>query len=710
MEDMVFKIYKSLKFLNPILSADIDDNRLILSDNAYGIFCYCINDEKLIFGKRVFKNSLIHHIYSKAVCISDKKVLLSEVNGFHLGIYEVVDDKVAISERIKWHKANISCVAFSPDSSLFATGGEDGRVFIHTTKDRKLYALCPIQPDYIACMRFDATNSFLVLSVYNHKILIYDLKACEFIWDIQTPSVCIDMHFFENDKKLFYICKDGESGIIDFISKENHIKKTYDAWLNCCVISNHKNYAYIVGRDNIFRIHCLRDNENLFELQLPDSGVSFIGVFGHYICVCFISGKVIFIDEDHGKQEMYKFLHNKNFEEAKIFAEENNIFLKLDERYISVRSENWREVLEDSIKLFANNQIENALHIAQPYLEDSKINREFKRYLNQKQILLDFLGAIENKLYYKAYQIAERQKGLKDLRVFDELENYFEKILEASKKMLEQDYGNQILRVKKILEPFMLIPQKKERIEILFNHFDRYMDMVNCLKNHSYKKAYEVAKKYPYLQATRAYAKIFNYYKEISVSLQNQVLQEIDKNAMAEQLMILEEVDLFALEVKMLKDFFDAQQAMQKAFECKNYIECYQILQDHPQLLTCKCYLEIESSFLVLFKKATDYAQCGKTSEVYEILKDFFVLEKWKNRLDIIFQIAYFYEIKNATMDSNIDWKKTLQNYISYFDESNEFKELCMQKNLDKILEDIVDIKKQAIKYKKTIIERLENA
>lgn len=707
---MVFRIHKSLKFLNPILSVDIDDNRLVLSDSAYGIFYYCINDEKLIFGKRVIKSNLMHHAYSKAVCISDKKVLLPEANSPNLRIYEIIDDRVVASESIKWHKANISCTAFSPDSSLFATGGEDGRVFIYTAKDKRLYALCPVQPDYIACMRFNTTNSFLVSSIYNSKILIYDLRSCEFIWDIQTPSVCIDMHFFENEKKLFYICKDGESGVIDLISKENYIKKTYDTWLNCCAISNNKNYAYIVGRDNIFRVHCLEDNENLFEFQLPDTGVSFIGVFKHYICICFISGKVIFIDEDYGKQEMYNFLQNKNFEEAKIFAEEKNIFLKLDKRYIDTRSENWKEVLEDSIRLFTNNQIENALHIAQPYLEDAKINKEFKRYLNQKQVLLDFLEAIENKLYYKAYQIAERQKGLKDLKIFGELENYFEKIFEASKKMLEQDYRNQILRVKKMLEPFMLIPQKKERIEILFNHFDRYMDMVNCLKNHSYKSAYEVAKKYPYLQATRAYAKIFNYYKEILASLQNQVLQEIDRNVITERLVILEEVDIFALETKMLKDFFNAQQAMQKAFECRNYIECYRVLENYPQLLACNCYLEIENSFLVLFKKATDYAQCGKTLEVYEILRDFFVLGKWKSRLDVIFQIAYFYEIKNASIDSNIDWKKTLENYISYFDKSSEFKELCMQKNLDRILEDIIDVEKRAIEYKKTIIERLKNA
>ncbi len=694
--------------LNNVLGAGFDGKYLLLEDNCYGIFVYAIDEKKLVCGRRFSKEKNYHHIYSKAPSCSDHgDFILPKSNKIGFGLYKVVDEKIlTIDSKIKWHKASISCSAFSKDGSFFATGGEDGRLYVFNTKDAKFYAMCPIQADYIACIVFDSKSNFLAFGTYDCKLLIYDLKTFEFVVELKTFGVLVDMFFYDNDEKLFYITKDGESGIYDLLLKNNHLNKHYDIWLHQCVLAPNKNYAYIVGRENKLYIHNLQNNEKFIEIELEESGVSFIKIAGNYLCLGFVSGRMIFIDQEYQKEYFLELLKNKNFEEAKIFAQEKNIFLKLQDFYVQVRSKNWEEVLEDVIKLLNTDQTDAALHIAGPYLEDEAIQREFRSYVNKKQLLRDFLEAIENGNYQKAYKIANEKSSLKNLKAFSELERYFEKLLEASKKILEENYGHQIYRIKKLFEPFLQIPEKKERIEIVFNHFAQYSTMMQALRDQDYKEAYEIVQKYPFLNVTKAYAKVLNYYKELLAQVQDEILLGMNEE-IEEKIALLSAIPLFKKEVENLGKFREMQEKMDVFFREKKYQECYGLLDQCPELASCEVYFKMEEYFLNLFKGVTDLAQLGKTQEVYEQLSEFFVLEKWKKRMDAIFQIAYFYEIKDADHeDKSINWSATLRAYLGYFHQSSELEELCAMKGLGHLLDSLGDVKKVELAYQKSILVR----
>lgn len=702
----MFKKHKSLKFLNPILGVGSNQNRLMFVDNSYGVFFYSLEDEKLIFGKRILQNRQNHHIYSKAIsCSRDSKALISRVGSSECRLYAIEDERLITKGSFKSHRADVNCSAFSPDLDFFVTGGEDGRVFVYT-QDMKFYTMCPVQPDYISCIVFDNSSHFVAFGTFEHKLLIYDLRAFNFIVELDTPSVVEDILFFDEDNKIFYICQEGESGIFDLINKQERVNKAYNTWLHRCVLSNDQKYAYIVGRDDKLWIHSLEENKNFIELELPEKGVSFISNLKNYICICFISGKVLFIDTSYQREAFINLLDAGNYEDARIFAQENNIFLKLDSNYRKVREKNWKEVLEDIIKLFGSNQINQALSIAEPYLEDPKINREFKRYLTHKKVLCEFLDSVESGHYQRAYQIAEQQKGLKKTKAFEDLEKYFEKILEASKRMLENDYGHQIYQVKKLLEPFMQVPEKKDRINIVLHHFAQYSLLANALKNHQYKEAYEICQKNTFLKITRAYAKVLNFYNEILQYLQSNILTIGKNEAIEEKMNVLQEIDLFQEEVDNLRNFCKMQEKIQEAFKNRAYQDCYKILEEFPQLISSEVYLKIEDFFLKTFKDAMSLAQLGKTKEVYALLKEYFLLEKWKSRINTTFQIAYFYEIKLFPPQKIEEYQVALESYIAYFGRSSELEELCIIEEVKNVLDHLGEIKPKDIEYKKSIFER----
>lgn len=702
----MFHISKNLKLLNAVMGVGFDGEHLVLCDNAHGIFVYSMADQKLVVGKRVAsKEAGKYHIYSKALACSDhEELLIPEIESPLSKLYRVVEDRITLSDTFKWHKANVSCCVFSGDSSFFATGGEDGRVYVLTTKDARFYAMCPIQADYIACVAFDSKNERLAFGTYDCKLLVYDLRTYEFVLELRLPSVVADLFFFCEDSRLFYVSKDGENGIYDFAQGENHLSKSYEDWLHRAIPSKNPNYAFIVGRGDKLYIHNLTSNACFEAIALPEAGVSCIKVVGEYLCVCFVSGRIVFIHLDYEREHFLKLLESRDFEEARSFAQEKNIFLKLEEDYAQIRRENWKEVLEDVIKLFATNQIDNALNTASPYLEDPEIDREFRMHFDKKQAVAEFLKAIEKGAYAKAYQMANEQKSLRGLRAFEELERYFDKILEASKKMLEENYGNQIYRVRKLLEPFLQVPQKRERIEILFNHYGQYSKMVGMIRLRDYKGAHAIAQKYPCLKVTKAYSKVLGHYKDLLLAVQNEILNGASEE-IKEQIALLGEVDLFKDEVENLKNFYKMQERIQGAFRDRRFGECYSILEECPDLLSSSCYLQIEESLLAAFRNATELAQMGKTQEVFGVLSEFFVLEKWRRRIDAIFQIAYFYEMKEAR-DSAIDWRATLKSYVEYFDKNSELEELCAMRGLSSVLGALGEVKKMPLEYKKSILIR----
>ena len=704
----LLKIDYQLKLLDAVLSLSYDDDsHILLADNSYKIFFYSVKNRELILGKKVSKNPQSHHIYSKAIATSKQGFfLISEVGKHECVLYQINQGMLQLIDRAVWHKMDISASDFCSDSSLVATGGEDGRVYVYNTEGFKFYALCPVQSDYISCIRFDAKNTQLAFASYNCKLIIYNLKTFEVELEIETPSVCVDMLFYENDQKLFYICKEGQVVIFDLKKRENQIQQLCDSWLHCCLLNQSQKYAIIAGRDNKLWIYSLYGFQDTIEIELPESGVSFLENVEGYLCVCFTDGKMIFIHQEYEKEEFLRLLDESKYIEAKKFAEKENIFLKLEDKYSKVGEEQWREVKEQIVQLLYRNQIEEATRLAADFLDVPHIRAEFNQLLEQKQFLKSFLKAIEDGKYQKAYQIAQEKSSIRGTSAFFNLEEFFERLLETCKKMLAEDYENQIYRVKKLLQPFSEVPSKKERVQIILENYLQYESIAQAIKNQDHFTAFNLGQQYPFLKITKPYKIAFNFYKDMFLSVKSEATKGLNPD-LESKIEILGNLEYFRDEVLELKKLFEVQQEFIDSCKNQNYNQCYQILDQHPSLVSSSCYLEMENFILEIFKKATDLAQNGKTSETYDLLSQFFSLPRWKNRLDNIFQIAYIYEMK---ITHDCDWEATLRQYCDAFGKNTEIYGLCESKGILNIYDRILENQNKKDGYLKTIIVRKKNA
>lgn len=698
----MYKVDYQIKLLNNVLSASFDGKNALFQDNAYGLFLYSISDKQLRFGKRLAKNLTPHHIYSKAASTSkDGYVFLSTGDG-ECKLYQVSEQSLELRNSVRWHKLDISSAAFSEDSSLVVSGGEDGRVYVYTTQDLKFYALCPVQPDYISCLCLDSKNHYLAFGTYEKKIIIYDLRTLELTLELQTPSVCMDIKFYNQDCNFFYICNEGEVGHYDLLAQTGSARKITNIWLQCCLLDKEGRYAYVAGRDRQLWVLSLANLQDVITIPLPESGVSCLHHIGEYLCICFINGKIIFIILDHQKTQ-FTLLLKDSFEQAKLLAEEQNIFLKLDDNYLRARKKEWNLVRPNVLKLFTNHQPENAISLAKPFLEDPDIQIEFNTLLENTELLNEFLKAIAESQYQKAYQIADKRPAIKNLAEYKNLEEYFEKILNAAKKMLDEDYQHNIYPVRKLLKPFEGIPGKKERVQIVLENFMQYNHIQSALKNQDYKSVYTIGQEYPFLKITKAYKFALNYYEEMLITLQHEILNQPSPDLIA-SLDILESMQDFSENAKQLRDLYTGLNDFNREAKNHAYAQCYAILDSIPALASSNAYLDMENHILSAFNKATALAQDGNTLEVYNILSEFLAIRRWKKRLDNIFQISYFYEMKRTDM-KDLKWKDTLQQYCSFFGKGVELAELCQLKGISDIYDRINPDETSEVLYLKSIFK-----
>ncbi|MCE3037953.1 WD40 repeat domain-containing protein [Helicobacter anatolicus] len=693
----------NFKLLHTILSIGFSEDFLVFVDTHYGVYLYAPAIKKIVFGKRVLQRSIKHHIYSKAVaCSKNGDLLIAGANSKVCGLFAVQNQELKKKQSIQWHKADISSMVFSQDSKLFATGGEDGKIFVYTTFDAKFFAILPAQAEYISCMNFDGKSRYLAFATFENKIFLFDLLSHNITAEFDTRSVAESLNFFDNDGKIIYVCKNGEIGVIDLLNKKQRIKGVLNIWLQHCLVHPNEKYAYITGRSNKLIIYKIENNSIFMELDLAENGVSFMQFVGDLLCICFVSGNVVFLDQKHCYDEFKILLESKNYEEAKNFAETNNVFLKLEELYYSVRLENWQDVLKDILNLFLNNQADSALDIATPYLEDWDLEKEFRYYFDEKEVVAEFLLMIKREQYAQAYAMANKKRGLRNLRLFQELENYFSCIFEASKKMLEED-ANHATRVKKILEPFMEVNEKKDMIIFLLNNFLQYQYIEKAFRDKDYEECFKLAQKFPFLQKSKAYYGAMQICSNLLYQLKEKSHTH-SFDSLQKSIEFLDKIPFFQDEVRALSNFLLKQEDLKKSFHAKKMHDCYTLLKQNPDLYSSDIYFELESHVLQALKNALDFAKQGETSRVYEILGQFIALDVWKGRVESIFQISYFYEIKYGDTHEAVNWYETIKKYINFFGKTSEFKVLCDSRGLQEVFDEILEIKDKNVEFLPTIL------
>lgn len=698
----MIEFYSKLRLHSPVIGVGEISDGIIFIDSNYRIYKTNKSTKEFIFAKHLFKDTKPHHEYSKAIDANQNLIVMSKSSS-NIGIVIKVTqgNTLQVIKSLNWHKGYISASAINSDNTFFATGGEDGRAYVYNTKTYGLHTILPPRSDYISNINFSPSSKFIAYHSFEPKSVIYDIEIGATIATFSTKALIEDSLFFNNEEKIFFVCRNGDTGIYDLVTRKISIKSSYSVWLTSTVPNYDRTYAYIATRSNIFYVHRLSDNKMVYSFELTVHGVCKIKRVHKMVFFCSTDGSVVVLDVLKGLSEFIELCKNGDFTKVYNFANENNVLLKTLKIYEDLRSKTWPSVIEQVVKIVKSDSVEKAINIVAPYTEDAKCDEEFKTVLKSHSLISEALEEIAKKNYAHVYKLAQDVPELKMLSIFKKLEDEFEKTYENAKSLLIKDPEINKSKAEEMLRLFSNIPSKIGIIKDLLDNVSLFAKVDKLAKEMNFRQLFELCEQYDFLKTTKSYNVSFQACSKLYNKTLDEIFKEPQKNEELNfdnsiaTLSFLKDLIPFKTQAEELLNLVELKLKLSELIKSKNYVKVYELLDANPSLYNLNEVISFENKINKILNTNIERAYSGNSKVIFDILKNIFGIPRWNARVISTMKIAYLYEIGNAKVNSydKVDWVATFTNYITIFGKDNEIILVCTDSELRSAL-NFADVKR----------------
>ena len=220
------------------------------------------------------------------------------------------------------------------------------------------------------------------------------------------------------------------------------------------------------------------------------------------------------------------------------------------------------------------------------FVSDAKGNiSQFSTELDRK--LLN--RYIQNRKYKEAYKLIQSNDLLKWTDEAKILEDIWHQILKKSKTILDSDERDSI-KVELLLEPFIIVPEKKEQIKQLLEDFKQYSLLKKLIQKGSYYLAYDLVEKYPNLQETKQFKQLESIWQNL---FHRAKIELLEKNNEIEAKKLLESFEKVPEKAVAIRNLFQQKTIcfnFQNMIENREYNKVINFVEQNSFLETNKDY------------------------------------------------------------------------------------------------------------------------
>jgi hypothetical protein len=684
----MFQIVDKLYFQNSILSISKYDESIVAIDSSYYIYRYNNDTKVLQTNKKIIDSEPIYKYIKSLTINSNGYLTLAKKDDNILRLCQYNGDSIKGLTKFDYHKSKIEVSCIYKDKYL-ASGGADGRVYLYDLAHLKLIAEVLVRPEFISSIVFRDDGKYILITSYDKVVSLYSTDTAKIIKQFKCEDVVEDGVFI--DEKVILAQRDGTITIFD-LSKMHIISKCQNSlagWITR-VTKIDKNYLLIATRSDTLYIFDIEKNSIKFYISLDSSDMSSIYIKDSLICIGFVSGEIIIIDYMANYQEFSIALKLKEFDKASELIN-NNIFLRLTKE-MDIFDKHWIDILNQAKSLIHNEKIDEALEIAKPFFFDNEKENEFYTYLNNKEKIVEFLKLIESKSYIKALKMAEKNRYLMNLSVYNKLENYWESMFNKAKLILEKD-STQRTAVMNILQPFSIVESKKTLVYQMLNNTHIFSKVEDLVKNKNFHGYFEKLKKYPFLKETLLYRKVIS----LGNKLYENMVEKFKQNELDSVIAVAETLSKFEPFVHKADEYTNlakVKKEFEKYVETQDICKSYLLLSKNPFLQQTDLYKVIIKEFNDKIKEAKEYAFCGDTQKVDEILNKYSSNQFTVDKVAQIYKISYLNEFENEyslEKKAGTDLILVLKNYVQRYGKDDMLQSLLEKLKLEKLLDAIDD-------------------
>ncbi|MDE7173687.1 MAG: WD40 repeat domain-containing protein, partial [Helicobacter sp.] len=471
-------LFRTIQVNGSVLSLQEYDTKLLCVDSTYSLTVFS-KELSLEKNTQISKDAEQPHRYSNAYSASPFGLVCVPIMGTKEGVVLRVGDEVKTVGAIDDHEADVESSAFSPDGRYYATGGQDGRIFLYDTQRLSVIGSLIPRSDYISSLRFSHDSELLACAGYDKTVVVFDMVQNKTRCTIKTPDVVEKVAFCDEAQKLFMVLRNGASMLYDLVNRELlSTENLFATWPSSLAVSPDGRFAIVgVRGDSLYIVNAL-NNSKLMEIKINASGTNRIFFSKDWLFVGTIDGNILVIEYQKGQQELENAVRKKDYKTARAMIE-NNVFLTIHP-LMKVFDDDWPEILQKAIALLNAQKIEEAVKLVQPFVYDQEKSREFDFYLGQQGAVRDFNKCVENKEYSKAYDMTLTVKFLVNTATYATLEQAWNRAFMQAKRLLEDNPSLNLRKAEAALKPFDSGVKREIIGKLLKNHqvFSQAEDLI----------------------------------------------------------------------------------------------------------------------------------------------------------------------------------------------------------------------------------------
>ncbi len=657
-------------------------------DNETGIRIYARKAEKII-GIQKFNNPTPHRHHRATGSSENGRLLviqLFKTKSTYLMLFDGKAGKYKIAKGLSWSSADeLECSAFNASGKLVATGGNDGRVYVYTCKNGRLFQSLPPRADYIATMVFNDEGNLLAYTGYDKSLSIYDLHRSKMIYtgDGRMEGVIMALTFVPETHRIILADREGQVRLYDYRERRTiRTLASLPAWPMSLLIEPGGRYALAGDKSGNLHLFGIGDEEEVPATVIYKSEHAVLQMrwFEEKLYLARENGSLLILDPSEGEKAFAEEFEAKEYHTCHDMLQENSLL------YFTETREKLDEVFEVTMKqlmgLIALGKLNDGKRLIAPFEKDERHKNRIAGTMKQAQMIYEFAQVIKEQQYEKAYRMAEGSEMLRDLGLYERLERRFEESFDKALKFLV--LMNDPLGAKKAILPFNSVLQKRALIQNLFNHPKEFRKAIVHYQKKEYKLLDELALK-------NSYIKEAPFYKAYQSFVNNQEFffdmhmesREYDE---ALEIAVTLERDFpkqaFAMREKIAA--LKATMAFKAAVESRSTLVALGLVDKNEFLTELPEYRKLDRILDARFEVAVEAAQKGDFATMHKTLFPLIKNSQLRPRALSTYRIFYIEEMAAAGSEVNETmWQEGIERYLKLFGRDEDLVQVA--KNQGKI-------------------------
>lgn len=568
-------------------------------------------------------------------------------------------------KNIHYHTLPIYVSCFSPDGSLLALGGEDGKVFLHDMKHQTAFSLLRKRRDYISNIEFSADSRYIAISSFDNVTEIFDLQKNESIALFNTLST-IECSVFTPNSILYAAGRNGE--VYSWNIQEQSLDKLsfkLSEWPTQMILMGN-DYVLISTRSNNIYLYNHKSSQFIHEIPVEKSGITQMSVENSFLMICFVGGEIQLIDIKAFEQKFSIHLHLNEYAEAFSYIEKNIFLVTLP--IMEFFDNGWAQQLVQARSNLMKNKIDEANKSVKPFMFHPPYKKEYEALFLEARQYADFYSYVHAGNIIAAFKLSENYPSLLKTHEYTIIEIEWLKLYKSAKQLYSLNTIKYIEEANNRLQPYLQIPSKKNLIiSLKQNHFI-FSDSDKLVRTRDFKSYFLLAEQYPFLKLEEVFSRVLKIGERTFERMH--ILEE--EESFYEALKVGEYLLHFIPmrpEVEHSMKVIESKLLLKEAIQRTDIQKVYQIIDEYPKFDVLPYFIEFHNAFLDIITKAQPYIMSGKIEELIKLLSNYLSISYTQTRVASLFRQAYIEEILNAKKSetNQIDWVATLHLFCMYF-------------------------------------------